>query len=129
MSESKIEAQTPEAAEQTLAARKTKPLRRLYAGIAAGMLLLIMLGAVLAHRRDGKSAEAQDAGQPAAKLSDVIEPTPDQMAQLQVESVREEVMDVDLSTTGKVGFNEDRLTPVFTNGFHLKLRHLIRCRF
>jgi cobalt-zinc-cadmium efflux system membrane fusion protein len=113
MSESKSEAQTPEPADQTLPARKTKLLRRLYAAIAAGVLLVIMLGAVLAHRKDGKTAEAQAAGPPASRSSDTIEPTPDQLAQLQVESVREELIDVDLTTTGKVGFNEDRLTPVF----------------
>src|SRR5262249_16962213 len=51
--------------------------------------------------------------QPSAALNDVIEPTPEQLAQVHVESVREQLIDVDLQTTGKVGFNEDRLTPVF----------------
>src|SRR5262245_13225279 len=94
-------------------ASETKPVRRLYAVTAAAVMLIVMIGAVLAHRKDGKTAEARGLEQPAAQPTDAIEPTPDQRAQLQIESVREEMIDVDLETTGKVGFNEDRLTPVF----------------
>ncbi len=46
--------------------------------------------------------------------SDVIEATPEQLEQVRIETVREQVIDLDLQTTGKVGFNEDRMTPVFS---------------
>ena len=113
MDESKMDAETHELSRRTSRVKKTKPVRRLYAVIVAGVLLIFTIGAVLAHRKDGKTAEAKAADQQAPQSSDSIEPTPEQLAQVQVESVRQEVIDVDLETTGKVGFNEDRLTPVF----------------
>jgi cobalt-zinc-cadmium efflux system membrane fusion protein len=90
-----------------------KRASRRYAAIAAGILLVLVIGFVLTHRKNGKAIEAEAAAQPSAAPNDVIEPTPEQLAQVQVESVREQLIDVDLQTTGKVGFNEDRLTPVF----------------
>jgi cobalt-zinc-cadmium efflux system membrane fusion protein len=44
----------------------------------------------------------------------VIEATPEQLKQIRVEPVREQTMDVKLEATGKVGFNEDRATPVLS---------------
>src|SRR4029079_15599418 len=51
--------------------------------------------------------------QPSKASPDVIEATPDQLKQIHVEAVRDQEIDLDLETTGKVGFNEDRMTPVF----------------
>src|SRR5690242_16624935 len=99
MDELKTDAGTHEPSQQTSAVGKTKPMRRVYAVIFAGVLLIFMIGGVLAHRKDGKTAEAKAADQLTPQSSDSIEPTPEQLAQVQVESVREEVIDVDLETT------------------------------
>src|SRR5262249_19865003 len=90
-----------------------KRTSRRNAAIAGGIFLAIVVGFVLTHRKNGKTVEAEAAAQPPAAVNDVIEPTPEQLAQVHVEPVREQLIDVDLQTTGKVGFNEDRLTPVF----------------
>jgi len=84
-----------------------------YAVIGMVIFLVLVGGLFVTHRKNGKPIEAEAAAQPSAALNDVIEPTPEQLAQVHVESVREQIIDVDLQTTGKVGFNEDRLTPVF----------------
>jgi cobalt-zinc-cadmium efflux system membrane fusion protein len=44
----------------------------------------------------------------------VIFATPEQVQQLRIEAAREQTVDLYLEATGKVGFNEDRLTPVLT---------------
>jgi len=90
-----------------------KPVSRRYAAIAAGILVVVAVLTLLTHRKNGKTIEVEAAVQPAAAVSDVIDPTPEQLAQVQIEFVREQLIDVPLETTGKVGFNEDRLTPVF----------------
>src|SRR5262249_57799732 len=39
----------------------------------------------------------------------------EQLRQIAVEPVAERTLDMERETTGRVGFNEDRVTPVFTN--------------
>jgi cobalt-zinc-cadmium efflux system membrane fusion protein len=48
-----------------------------------------------------------------AASDDSIEASPEQLKQIRVEDVREIAVDADFETTAKVGFNEDRMTPVF----------------
>jgi membrane fusion protein, heavy metal efflux system len=108
MDELKTGAEKQEPPEHTKPAGKTKLVSRRYIAIAVGALIVLTIGATLARRRDAKTNESQ----PPAPSSDVIDPTPEQLAQVHVEPVREQVIDLDFETTGKVGFNEDRLTPV-----------------
>jgi cobalt-zinc-cadmium efflux system membrane fusion protein len=42
----------------------------------------------------------------------IIEATAEQQKQFRVEAAREDIVDVNLEATGKVGFNEDRVTPI-----------------
>jgi len=78
----------------------------------AALLVIVMIGAAIARREDARPADSA-ARQLSGTPSDIIETTPEQMKQIRVEQVREQMIDLDLETTGKVGFNEDRLTPVF----------------
>jgi len=90
-----------------------KLISRRYLAIAVSISLVLVILLLLTHRKNGKTIEAEAAAQPTAAANDVIDPTPEQLAQINVEFVREQLIDVPLETTGKVGFNEDRLTPVF----------------
>jgi len=108
MDELKTGAEKQEPLEHTEPAGKTKLVSRRYIAIAVSTLIVVTIGATLARRKDARTNESQ----PTAPSSDVIDPTPEQLAQVHVEPVREQVIDLDFETTGKVGFNEDRLTPV-----------------
>jgi cobalt-zinc-cadmium efflux system membrane fusion protein len=108
MDELKTGSEKQEPPEHTEPAGKTKLVSRRYIAIAVGALIVVTIGATLARRKDAKTDESQ----PPAPSSDVIDPTPEQLAQVHVEPVREQVINLDFETTGKVGFNEDRLTPV-----------------
>src|SRR5262245_63909933 len=89
-------------------AANTKPRSARYIAIAVAVLIVVAIAATLARRKEAKTNESE----PPPVPSDVIDPTPEQLAQVHVEPVREQVVDLDFETTGKVGFNEDRLTPV-----------------
>src|SRR5262245_36839392 len=108
MDELKTDAEKQGPHEHLEPAGKTKPATGRYVAIAVGVLIAVTIGVPLARHKDGKMNESQ----PPAAPSDVIDPTPEQLAQVHVEPVREQVVDLDFETTGKVGFNEDRLTPV-----------------
>jgi cobalt-zinc-cadmium efflux system membrane fusion protein len=85
-----------------------------YLVIIIPVILLIAIVAVFLGRDGGAKPSAADP-QPAAveaKPSDTVEATPEQIKQIKVEPVKEQAIDLDLETTGKVGFNEDRFTPV-----------------
>src|SRR5439155_5151210 len=110
-----LKTEKPEPAESLPAAPQWKPnaLSARYRVIAVAVLaVIVMIGAAIARREDPRTTDSA-VRQPAQIVSDVIETTPDQMRQIRVEPVREQMIDLDLETTGKVGFNEDRLTPVF----------------
>jgi cobalt-zinc-cadmium efflux system membrane fusion protein len=77
------------------------------------VILLAVTVTGLAIRYHSSPAEVAAAPQPTKASPDVIEATPDQLKQIHVEPVRDQEIDLDLDTTGKVGFNEDRMTPVF----------------
>src|SRR5262252_1998445 len=77
------------------------------------VIFLAVIVTALALRYRAAPAEVAAAPQPAKTSTDIIEATPDQLKQIRVESVRDQDIDLDLETTGKVGFNEDRMTPVF----------------
>src|SRR5215510_772466 len=108
MDELKTGAEKQEPPEHTEPAGKTKLVSRRHIAIAVGALLVVTIGATLARRKDARTNESQTT----APSSDVIDPTPEQLAQVHVAPVREQVIDLDFETTGRVGFNGDRLTPV-----------------
>ena len=84
-----------------------------YLLILGAVVALVLIGAVLFHREGGAKTPVVAAQAPSVEpKADVIEATAEQMKQIRVEPVRERAIDLDLETTGKVGFNEDRLTPV-----------------
>jgi cobalt-zinc-cadmium efflux system membrane fusion protein len=74
-------------------------------------------GALFAlFNRAGRAPQSKSA-KPAAESatpSDMVVPTQAQLLQLTVEPVGQRTVTEDHETTGKVAFNEDRLTPVFT---------------
>ena len=85
-----------------------------YLLILGPVVVLVLIAAALFHREGGSKAPVVAAQAPSVepKTDDVIEATAEQMKEIRVERVREQAIDLDLETTGKVGFNEDRMTPV-----------------
>lgn len=88
------------------------PGRRLVWIIGVALLVALIAAAVSWHGSARSDETPSPPGKAAAK-PDVIEVTPEQLKQIQVGSVSEQAMELNLETTGKVGFNEDRMTPVF----------------
>lgn len=84
-------------------------------GVAFAILAAAALvGLAVTWHESGRNAAAEPPKETAAlPTTDVVETTPDQLQQISVEPVSERTIDLDLETTGKVGFNEDRMTPVF----------------
>jgi len=60
--------------------------------------------------KDGQAAKAPETSLP----RDVAIATEEQLRQITVEPVTERTLEVERETTGKVAFNEERMTPVFT---------------
>src|SRR5205085_2688633 len=87
------------------------PSRLRYAAIA---ILALVVAATADFIGRHQEARTDAAPAPAKVATDVIEATPEQLKQIHVEAVRDQVVDLDLETTGKVGFNEDRMSPVFS---------------
>jgi membrane fusion protein, heavy metal efflux system len=88
--------------------------------LIAGAALLLGAVAVIAFRPRGTSPGQTAAPQIEAKSSaetarpDVAVTTDEQMQQVTVEAVTERALDMESNTTGRVAFNEERMTPVFT---------------
>ena len=81
------------------------------------VLALIIGGMIVSARRraksEGSSARTQQQ-RPVNQPPDQIVASATQLRQISVEPVSETTVTADRETTGKVSFNEDRLTPVFT---------------
>src|SRR5262249_52283809 len=85
--------------------------------IASALLALFVAAAVIYWARAGRHTAAPHAEAPSASEAmppDVVVATGEQMRQITVEPVTERTLDVERETTGKVAFNEERMTPVFT---------------
>jgi cobalt-zinc-cadmium efflux system membrane fusion protein len=78
-------------------------------GIAAAILVV---AAVFLFTRRPTPAEEPRTAKADVVPSGLIEATAEQLNQIRVEPVREQTIDVNLEATGRVGFNEDRVTPV-----------------
>jgi cobalt-zinc-cadmium efflux system membrane fusion protein len=88
-----------------------RPSRHRYAVIGILVIAALLIAAFLVRQEGRTNVAASE--QPAPSSPDVIEATPEQLRQIRVEPVRDQEIEFDLQTTGKVGFNEDRMTPVF----------------
>src|SRR5437870_4022270 len=113
MDELKTEAEKQETSQQNVPEPQPKRINRRYVAIAVVMLTLVSIAAALVRRGETRSDQSAAPQPAAAASSDVVEATPEQLKQIRVEPVREQSVDLDLETTGKVGFDEDRMTPVF----------------
>src|SRR5262249_3995523 len=85
--------------------------------IAAALLTLCLAAAVIYRAEEGRHSVAPHAETPSASEAmppDVAVATDEQMRQIAVEPVTERTLDLKGETTGKVAFNEERTTPVFT---------------
>lgn len=83
-----------------------------YGAIVIVGLVVVLVAAFTVRRQDARTDQTP-APQIPKSSNDVIEATPEQLKQIRVETVRDQFIDLDLETTGKIGFNEDRMTPVF----------------
>ncbi len=84
----------------------------------AAALIALCAGAAVIYRALGAqrpvASQADATSAPAAMPPDVAVATGDQMQQISVEPVTERTLKMERETTGKVAFNEERMTPVFT---------------
>lgn len=91
----------------------THPPKRRFVGIVAVSLFVVLIAAAVTWHESARTEDASSQRSKAASTPDVVEVTPEQLQQIKVEPVSEQDIETDLETTGKVGFNEDRMTPVF----------------
>ncbi len=89
------------------------PKRRRTFWLAAGVIAI--LGAIFLLLRQSPGEEPRTAKADGVFAPGVIEATPEQLKQIRIEPVREQTIDLNLEATGKVAFNEDRLTPVLAS--------------
>src|SRR5207247_5857575 len=80
-----------------------------------GAGVIAILGAIFLLLRQSPGEEPRTAKADGVLAPGVIEATPEQLKQIRIESVREQTIDLNLEATGKVAFNEDRLTPVLAS--------------
>lgn len=104
-----------------------KPLflsRKLLVPAAAVAVIAVTLAVWRPWSGEGKKAAIKPAEAPQAIPADLAIVPEMQMKELAVETVSEKNVQVERETTGKVTFNEDRLTPVFTpyNGRVIEVR-------
>jgi len=78
--------------------------------VAAGIIVMSAAAFLLTYRP--APAEEPRTVKADAVPPGIIEATPEQQKQFRVEAAREDIVDVNLEATGKVGFNEDRVTPI-----------------
>ena len=95
--------------------RTVRPRFRLYLLTLTSLVLLLIIGGMFVSARRKALPEKSSAPKPQQKsASDQIVATESQLRQISVEPVSEATVTADREATGKVSFNEDRLTPVFT---------------
>jgi membrane fusion protein, heavy metal efflux system len=87
--------------------------RRSYAVVAIVALAVLVAAGFLVRRQEARTNTTEPIATTPKTPADTVEATPEQLRQVHIESVREMEMASDLETTGKIGFNEDRMTPVF----------------
>ena len=114
----RLEPEPHEDAESDWAGRKPWRLRLLVPVIllaAAGISGGVYWTRLAAQNVEKKSADAKVTGRPEATIPpDIVVIEEQELKQITVEPVVEKTITVEEETTGKVAFNEDRMTPVFT---------------
>jgi membrane fusion protein, heavy metal efflux system len=90
-----------------------RPPRRRRRLLAAGAIVLIALLGALIYWRYRSTLQAPPAKGVEEVPPNVVFATEDQLKNLTIEPVAARDFTVDRDVTGRVGFNEDRLTPVF----------------
>src|SRR5689334_9348914 len=78
------------------------------------LILGIILGLVGWRQLITRTEKADPVNEKVASPSDVVFVDAQQLKQISTDLVKEDYVTVDRKATGKVGYNEDRLTPVFT---------------
>src|SRR5438046_7948201 len=89
---------------------EASPKRRRTFWLAAGVIAIV--GAIFLLLRQSPGEEPRTAKADGVFAPGVIQATPEQLKEIRIEPVREQTIDLNLEATGKVAFNEDRLTPV-----------------
>lgn len=84
-----------------------------------GTVIAFVLAIMIWQRFTGPGPKAADhpLDKPAADkpaVSDIVAVNEQQLKQVSTDMVKQQLVAIDRKATGKVGFNEDRLTPVFT---------------
>ena len=84
-----------------------------------GTVIAFVLAFMIWQRFTGPGPKAADhpIDKPAADkpaVSDIVAVNEQQLKQVSTDMVKQQLVAIDRKATGKVGFNEDRLTPVFT---------------
>jgi cobalt-zinc-cadmium efflux system membrane fusion protein len=97
--------------ERPGSASGTAAKRRRNFWIAAAAIAVLAAVLFALHRR-GEVTAPETAKAEAVKPRGFILATPEQLKEIRVEPAREQTVDMNLEATGKVDFNEDRLTPV-----------------
>ena len=79
-----------------------------------GIILILFAVAAILFLRMRRTAPGEEPLTAKADVisADLIAPTPEQLKQLRIDPVRQEIVDVNFEATGRVGFNEDHVTPV-----------------
>src|SRR5215475_14056774 len=112
--------QRVEQGEQNVTTTPSRPTqaRRTKGGRAVLLVVILLLGGgvcILAWQRlDMSPKEVQLATPVAAQPTDIAVVNEQQLQQLTIEPVREQPLSVERDTTGRVSFNEERLTPIYT---------------
>src|SRR5262245_35326085 len=83
---------------------------RQFVGVALILTAIAAFG-FLSMRRSSPGEEPQTA-KADVMSADLIAPTAEQLKQLRIEPVQQQTVDVNFEATGRVSFNEDRVTPV-----------------
>jgi len=114
MDEPQVERNQEQSSVEHVSLLPPKPRRKIFGAVAAiAVFALVLIGIGIAHHKPVEAGDGDASPPPASAATDFIETTPDQQKQIRVEEVHEQLLDLDLEVTAKVGFNEDRLTPVF----------------
>src|SRR5690242_5464376 len=81
--------------------------------LLAAIAIVVIAGITVlwSGNSDKQEVQAQQTP-PETQSGDTVQATAEQMKQLQIEPVREQQIAVDIQTPGKIGFNEDQMTPV-----------------
>ena len=91
--------------------RKSKWRLRIW---TIALILGIILGLVGWRQLITRTEKADPVNEKVASPSEVVFVDAQQLKQISTDLVKEDYVTVDRKATGKVGYNEDRLTPVFT---------------